>query len=172
MGKKIITILYLVVAFVILVVSFWVTLRRQNAGVNNQTREFRKNEAVVANGGRVVHIDTNEVLEGKSSNENEGWASYYNRNVCQPDTYGSTCKTANGEIFDDTAFTLASNNLPFHTVVELCFRGECVECRVNDRGNFTRLGREFDLAFGCASAIGIDKVGVGKVNWRIIPKEN
>lgn len=55
--------------------------------------------------------------------------------------------TANGEKFDDTAYTCASWKYPFETILEVTNpkNGKSVRCRVNDRGPARWLGRAIDL---------------------------
>lgn len=94
-------------------------------------------------------------------------ASYYDRSVCQGRVYGVNCKTASGEIFDDTALTVASRSYDFGTLVEFQYAGNSVICRVSDRGPYVG-NRSWDLSYGCAEAIGLIRQGVGLVKYRIV----
>jgi rare lipoprotein A len=61
--------------------------------------------------------------------------------------------TASGAVFNPSAHTCAHRTYPFGTVLRVCHRG-CVNVTVNDRGPFVR-GRNLDLSYGAARAIGI-----------------
>lgn len=71
-------------------------------------------------------------------------------------------RTASGEIYDQTGFTAAHKSLPFGTRLRVCFN-KCTEVTINDRGPFIS-GRDLDLSFGAADAIGLINPGVNKVN--------
>jgi len=77
--------------------------------------------------------------------------------------YGSESgsRTANGERFNQHGMTAAHKTLPFGTKLRVC-RDGCVTVRINDRGPFIR-GRHIDLSKGAAAAIGLTRVGVGRV---------
>ena len=70
--------------------------------------------------------------------------------------------TANGESFNMYGYTAAHKALPFGTKLRVCYRG-CVDVRVNDRGPFIG-GRDLDLSYGAANAIGLTPVGVDYVS--------
>lgn len=70
--------------------------------------------------------------------------------------------TASGEVFDANALTAASPDLPFNTLVKVCYQGSCVVVRINDRGPFTG-GRIIDLSAAAARAIGMEDAGIGYV---------
>jgi len=73
--------------------------------------------------------------------------------------------TANGEIFDDTAWTCASWEYPFGTFLEVTniATWESVVCRVNDRGPAKRLGRRIDLTKSAFRQIGDLRKGLIQV---------
>lgn len=71
-------------------------------------------------------------------------------------------KTASGQRFDCSQHTAAHRSLPFGTRLSVSRNGQTVDIRINDRGPFVR-GRDIDLSLGAAKAIGLDKVGIGKV---------
>jgi rare lipoprotein A len=89
-------------------------------------------------------------------------ASYYGK-----DWHGR--QTANGEIFDHTAFTAAHKKLPFDTKVRVTNpkTGKSVVVRVNDRGPYVR-GREFDLSEAAAKELGMTEDGVCRVKVEIL----
>ena len=70
--------------------------------------------------------------------------------------------TANGEVYDQEAFTAAHKTLPFGTRLRVCYKG-CATVRINDRGPF--IGeRELDVSYGVAKSIGLVEPGVATVN--------
>ena len=73
-------------------------------------------------------------------------------------------KTANGEIFDNAAYTCAHKNLPFGTLLEVenIKNGKKVVVRVNDRGPYFE-GRELDLSLKAAKELGIVLKGHSEV---------
>jgi len=74
--------------------------------------------------------------------------------------------TANGDIYDPAAFTAASRNLPFGTVVRVVRddSGRSVLVRINDRGPFRDHQRIMDLSRAAAEAL--DMVRAGVINAR------
>ena len=69
--------------------------------------------------------------------------------------------TANGESFNMYESTGAHKSLAFGTRLRVCYKG-CTEIRINDRGPYWG-GRELDLSYGAAKAIGMVDVGVADV---------
>lgn len=72
--------------------------------------------------------------------------------------------TANGEIYDQMAFTAAHKTMPFGTLLKLTNlkNQKIVIVRINDRGPYI-YGRELDLSKGAALALGMVKRGVSKL---------
>lgn len=73
--------------------------------------------------------------------------------------------TASGQRFNPHAYTAAHRTYPFGTRLHVCHHG-CVTVVVNDRGPFVR-GRQLDLSYGAARAIGMtstSSVQVARVN--------
>jgi rare lipoprotein A (peptidoglycan hydrolase) len=93
-------------------------------------------------------------------------ASYYAK-------YFHGRRTANGEIYDHYAMTCAHKTLPFDTklIVRNPKTGKSVEVRVNDRGPFPK-GRDIDLSYAAAKALGLIRPGVAPVEVVIIHPEN
>lgn len=75
--------------------------------------------------------------------------------------------TASGETFNPGDMTAAHRTLPFGTVIELCYEGQCVRVRINDRGPHVK-GRDIDLAQGAAEKLGIIEEGVVEAKMRVI----
>lgn len=69
--------------------------------------------------------------------------------------------TANGEVYDQMAYTAAHKSLPFGTKLRVCLQ-RCVDVRINDRGPYIG-DRELDVSRGVAEAIGLVKPGVANV---------
>ena len=74
-----------------------------------------------------------------------GMASYYTE---KDNKLNGHNKTANGETYNENAYTCASNKHRFGTLlrVENKINGKVVICRVNDRGVFHKYGRTLDLS--------------------------
>lgn len=74
-------------------------------------------------------------------------------------------KTANGEIFDQQAFTAAHKKLRFGTLLRITNPNteKSIIVRINDRGPYIR-GRELDLSKAAAHELGIVEKGVAKLN--------
>ncbi|HEX2867028.1 MAG TPA: septal ring lytic transglycosylase RlpA family protein [Ignavibacteriales bacterium] len=72
--------------------------------------------------------------------------------------------TANGEIYNQMAFTAAHKSFKFGTLLKLTNpkNGKSVIVRINDRGPYIG-GRQLDLSKGAAIALGIIKRGVLKL---------
>lgn len=91
--------------------------------------------------------------------------------VVQASWYGSGFhgrRTASGERFDVDALTAAHRTLPFGTVLRVrsVDTGREVVVRVNDRGPAKR-ERSIDLSRGAARALGVEHLGVFRVQiWR------
>jgi rare lipoprotein A len=91
-----------------------------------------------------------------------GVASFYG-----PGFHGR--KTANGETFDQDAFTAAHKKLPFGTVIKVTdvTNGRSVKVRINDRGPFIS-GRDIDVSQGVAKRLGFIDRGVVNVKLEIL----
>jgi rare lipoprotein A len=78
-------------------------------------------------------------------------------------------KTASGEIFDQSAYTAAHNQLPFGTNVKVTNlkNGKSVIVRINDRGPFVK-GRIIDLSRSAFSKIGDTRDGVITVTIEVV----
>ena len=74
--------------------------------------------------------------------------------------YGSSPRTASGQLFQPDGLTAAHKTLPFGTRVKVTNprTGASTIVIINDRGPFTR-GRDIDLSRGAARAIGLTSVG-------------
>jgi rare lipoprotein A (peptidoglycan hydrolase) len=86
--------------------------------------------------------------------------------------YGPTFQgrsTANGELYDMTAFTAAHMTLPFGAMVRLINtrNGKSAVVRINDRGPFVE-GREIDVSYQAAEKLGLISRGVGKLRIELL----
>ncbi|MEN2993131.1 MAG: septal ring lytic transglycosylase RlpA family protein [Bacteroidia bacterium] len=92
----------------------------------------------------------------------EGEASYYGAEF-----HGR--RTASGEIYHRDSLTAAHRRLPFGTYVRVTCKstGRSVVVRINDRGPHRR-GRILDLSEGAARAIGLIRLGVGRVHLEVV----
>ena len=93
---------------------------------------------------------------------------YVDRGVMVASWYGPRFhgrKTANGEIFNQLAFTAAHKKFKFGTLLRLTNPNteKSIIVRINDRGPFMR-GRELDLSKAAATELGIVERGVAKLN--------
>lgn len=96
-----------------------------------------------------------EVLRGR--------ASYYSDRLA-----GRT--TANGDIYDPRAFTAASRDLAFGTIVRVIREdtGASVIVRINDRGPFRDHSRILDLSRAAAEELDMIQAGVVPIRAEII----
>ena len=78
-------------------------------------------------------------------------------------------KTANGEIYDETALTAAHRTLPFGTVLRVTNlrNGLSVIVRINDRGPF-HPDRVIDLSKNAAEEIDLITYGVTDIEAEIL----
>lgn len=72
--------------------------------------------------------------------------------------------TANGEVYDQMAFTAAHKSLSFGTLLKITNpkNGRSVIVRINDRGPYIE-GRDLDLSKGAAIELGILRRGVARL---------
>jgi rare lipoprotein A len=92
----------------------------------------------------------------------KGKASYYGSEF-------NGRKTANGEIYDETAMTAAHRTLPFGTVLRVTNirNGLSVIVRINDRGPF-HPDRILDLSKAAAEELDLIKFGVTEIESEIV----
>jgi rare lipoprotein A len=93
----------------------------------------------------------------------EGYATWYGASLAGH-------KTASGERFDPGKLTAAHRTLPLGTWVEVTRvdTGQSVRVRINDRGPFGHEDRIIDLSRAAAEVIGGVKLGVVKVQVRVV----
>ncbi len=86
--------------------------------------------------------------------------------------YGGTFhgrRSANGEIFDANEFTAAHRTLRLGTKVQVTNprNGRSIVVEITDRGPFIR-GRDLDLSYAAARALGIVRSGVARVEVEVL----
>lgn len=104
-------------------------------------------------------LNSNSKLVVAKDNIRYGLASYYSEKF-----HGRI--TASGERFNMYKLTAASNTYKFGTLLRVTCTttNKSVVVRVNDTGSFTRkYGREIDLSYAAAKAIGMLDKGITKV---------
>jgi rare lipoprotein A len=79
-------------------------------------------------------------------------------------------RTASGERFDPRQMTAAHRRLPLGTWVEVTRidTGRRVRVRINDRGPFGHEGRVIDLSRAAAETLDMRKIGVARVEIRVV----
>ena len=82
-------------------------------------------------------------------------------------------RTANGEVYNQWANTVAHKSLPFGTRVKVTnpANGRQIIVRVNDRGPFWG-HRQFDLSRGAAAKLGIIRQGIADLKFEILKENN
>ena len=119
---------------------------------NNDESEISENTAPVNDEVNVLNTSIIQYEE-----KGEMTASWYG-----PKFHGKL--TANGEIYDQMAYTAASKELKFGTLLKLTNlrNNKTVIVRINDRGPYIR-GRQLDLSKGAAISLGMIGRGVAKL---------
>lgn len=121
--------------------------------------------------GNLEYSLTNEdvnLLNSSEVNSSIELLEYVDRGTMVASWYGPRFhgkKTANGEVFDQKAFTAAHKKFRFGTLLRLTNpkNDRSIIVRVNDRGPFIR-GRELDLSKAAADELDILERGVAKLN--------
>ncbi len=111
-------------------------------------------------------MDNSTVTEGESLVETSA-ISYIDKGYMTASWYGPRFhgrQTANGEIYDQMAFTAAHKGLRFGTLLKITNprNDQFVIVRINDRGPYIG-GRQLDLSKAAAEQLGMMKRGVIKV---------
>jgi rare lipoprotein A len=98
-----------------------------------------------------------ESIPDVSGFKQTGRASWYGK-------YFNGRRTANGERYDMQALTAAHKTLPLASYVRVTNMAnqKSVIVRINDRGPYVR-GRVIDLSYAAARALGLHRLGLGRV---------
>ncbi len=113
-------------------------------------------------------IKTEKITVTNDENSsNSSIVSYINKGTMLASWYGSKFhgkQTANGEVYNQMAFTAASKSLRFGTLLKVTNpkNDRSVIVRVNDRGPYVH-GRQLDLSKAAALSLGMAKRGVIRV---------
>ncbi len=126
-------------------------------------------------GFTIIKTDVNEIAKPVMSNTvtveeslvETSAISYIDKGYMSASWYGPHFhgkQTANGEIYDQTAFTAAHKGLKFGTMLKITNprNDKFVIVRINDRGPYIG-GRQLDLSKAAAQQLGMMKRGVIKV---------
>mgnify|MGYP001179533344 CR=1 FL=1 len=111
--------------------------------------------------------DKKDAVINEEANQNTSVVSYVNRGKMKVSWYGPRFHgktTANGEVFDQSAFTAAHKTYRFGTLLKITNpnSNQSVVVRVNDRGPYTS-GREIDVSKAAANELGLIGNGVAKM---------
>ena len=139
----------IIISVMILLVGFTLVTNGSNTTiepVNNAETTSVNNDESVVNKSIVNYIDKGNMV-----------ASWYG-----PRFHGKT--TANGEVYNQLAYTAASKSLRFGTLLKVTNprNNRSVIVRINDRGPYIG-GRQLDLSKAAAQSLGMVKKGVAKV---------
>ena len=119
--------------------------------MTNRLRRVMGNAEPLTSIAKVSQPSFNQIINIPSTGRQVrgGVASWYG-----PGFHGR--QTANGERYNQNAYTAAHKSLPFGTKVKVTNlrNGQSVMVRINDRGPFIR-GRVIDLSAGAARVIGV-----------------
>ena len=111
-----------------------------------------------------LRAGTKTIKNNDYKNELWGYSSWYG-----PNFDGNL--TANGEIFDQYAFSAAHRTLPLNSVVRVTNleNGKKITLRINDRGPFIdEHKRILDCSYGAAKKLGFLEQGTAKIKIDII----
>ncbi len=119
----------------------------------------RKSEPV--NNSEIANVNDIE------TNSNISLVEYLDKGTMKASWYGPKFHgrlTANGEVFDQMAFTAAHKNLKFGTLLRITNpkNNKSVVVRINDRGPYIS-GRQLDLSKAAALELEIIEKGVAKL---------
>lgn len=130
-------------------------------------------------GFTILKSDNNEKIERilidefvpatiKENTVNTSAVEFIDRGTMKASWYGPKFHgklTANGEVYDQMAFTAAHKSLSFGTLLKVTNtkNGRSVVVRINDRGPYIE-GRDLDLSKGAAIELGILRKGVARLN--------
>lgn len=119
--------------------------------------------------GNNESMNTSEVTNvNKEISVSTSLVEYKNKGIMKASWYGPRFHgrlTANGEIYDQMAFTAAHKRLRFGTLLRVTNpkNNRSVIVRINDRGPYI-WGRQLDLSKAAAIELDILKKGVAKLN--------
>jgi rare lipoprotein A len=138
------------------------------------SEEFKSENTKISEG--LIKKDSSSFIDSSSLSSKESILKFIDKGRMLASWYGPKFngrKTANGEFFDEMAFTAASKTLPFGTLLKLTNprNNKSVIVRINDRGPYY-FSRELDLSKGAAMALGMIKKGVLKLQVEEVTLSN
>lgn len=138
------------------------------------SEEFKTENAKISEG--VLKKDNPSFIDPTTTTPQESIIKFIDKGRMLASWYGPKFngrKTANGELFNEMAFTAASKTLPFGTLLKLTNpkNNKSVIVRINDRGPYY-FSRELDLSKGAAQALGMIKKGVLRLKVEEITLSN
>lgn len=97
-----------------------------------------------------------------------GKASFYTNEYCR--RYNPSCRTASGQVFDDTKLTTAcASHIPLGSTLRVSYADEVVLVECNDRGSFEKsYGRILDLSAAAFETLAPLSTGVIEVQVEIV----
>lgn len=116
-----------------------------------------------------VIVSDNIKVNDKENIENVSLVDYIDKGIMRASWYGPRFhgkKTANGEVYDQMAFTAAHKKLKFGTLLRITnpVNNKSVIVRINDRGPYIS-GRHLDVSKGVAMEL--DMIQKGVVNLQV-----
>ncbi len=125
------------------------------------TKEFKTENVKIP---QDLDIMPAQIIDSSSNGANESIIKFVDEGKMLASWYGPKFhgkKTANGEYYDQMAFTAAHKSMPFGTLLKLTNvkNLKSVIIRINDRGPYIG-NRDLDLSKGAALALGMIKRGV------------
>lgn len=135
--------------------SYLVTDTKVNDEVKNKLNLNLKSQIQEENSSYMVPVITYKPLGVMK-------ASWYG-----PNFHGR--QTANGEIYNQYELTAAHKTMKFGTLLRLTNpdNNKSIIVRINDRGPYIE-GRELDLSYASAKALGIIKPGVKRLKVEVV----
>jgi rare lipoprotein A len=76
-------------------------------------------------------------------------------------------RDARGKVFNPNGLSVAHRTLPLGAHITAMRGGKSVEVVIKDRGPAIETGRQFDVSYGTAKALGMVKAGVATVSFRV-----
>ena len=115
----------------------------------------------------VSSISETTAVNNDANTKNNSIITYIDKGDMRASWYGPRFhgkKTANGEAFDQMAYTAASKTLRFGTLLKITNlrNKKSVIVRINDRGPYVE-GRQLDLSKAAAQSLGMVRRGVIRV---------
>ncbi|MGE5400143.1 MAG: septal ring lytic transglycosylase RlpA family protein [Ignavibacteriales bacterium] len=125
-----------------------------------------KDEEISKKSAEIKELN-NETNSVKTVKEESSFIQFLDKGKMTASWYGPRFHgklTANGEVYNQMAFTAAHKWFKFGTLLKLTNvkNGSSVIVRINDRGPYIG-GRELDLSKGAAIALGIIKKGITRL---------